>query len=94
MTRKAAAQQLGEVVKLHPHELNTLLSKVWIKCLKGCFSRFMVGFCDEGMNTLHLVGIASLISVWSHSLFRTNKLTANLNTAKVDRFLLKTTRFF
>jgi len=28
VTRKAAAQQLGEVVKLHPHELNTLLSKV------------------------------------------------------------------
>uniref|UniRef100_A0A3Q1I1G0 BTAF1 RNA polymerase II, B-TFIID transcription factor-associated n=1 Tax=Anabas testudineus TaxID=64144 RepID=A0A3Q1I1G0_ANATE len=28
VTRKAAAQQLGEVVKLHPHELNSLLSKV------------------------------------------------------------------
>uniref|UniRef100_A0A3Q2QZV1 BTAF1 RNA polymerase II, B-TFIID transcription factor-associated n=1 Tax=Fundulus heteroclitus TaxID=8078 RepID=A0A3Q2QZV1_FUNHE len=28
VTRKAAAQQLGEVVKLHPHELNTLLTKV------------------------------------------------------------------
>lgn len=28
MTRKAAAQQLGDVVKLHPHELNNLLSKV------------------------------------------------------------------
>uniref|UniRef100_A0A3P9N4Y9 B-TFIID TATA-box binding protein associated factor 1 n=1 Tax=Poecilia reticulata TaxID=8081 RepID=A0A3P9N4Y9_POERE len=28
VTRKAAAQQLGEVVKLHPHELNNLLSKV------------------------------------------------------------------
>ncbi|KAF4791370.1 TATA-binding protein-associated factor 172 isoform X1 [Turdus rufiventris] len=27
VTRKAAAQQLGEVVKLHPHELNNLLSK-------------------------------------------------------------------
>lgn len=30
VTRKAAAQQLGEVVKLHPHELNNLLSKVRI----------------------------------------------------------------
>uniref|UniRef100_A0A3B3CGD4 BTAF1 RNA polymerase II, B-TFIID transcription factor-associated n=1 Tax=Oryzias melastigma TaxID=30732 RepID=A0A3B3CGD4_ORYME len=28
VTRKAAAQQLGEVVKLHPHELNNLLAKV------------------------------------------------------------------
>ncbi|XP_061600766.1 TATA-binding protein-associated factor 172 isoform X3 [Cololabis saira] len=28
VTRKAAAQQLGEVVKLHPHELNNLLIKV------------------------------------------------------------------
>ncbi|XP_041645177.1 TATA-binding protein-associated factor 172 [Cheilinus undulatus] len=28
VTRKAAAQQLGEVVKLHPHELTNLLSKV------------------------------------------------------------------
>uniref|UniRef100_A0AAQ4NPQ0 B-TFIID TATA-box binding protein associated factor 1 n=1 Tax=Gasterosteus aculeatus aculeatus TaxID=481459 RepID=A0AAQ4NPQ0_GASAC len=28
VTRKAAAQQLGEVVKLHPHELNNLVSKV------------------------------------------------------------------
>uniref|UniRef100_A0A8C1T481 BTAF1 RNA polymerase II, B-TFIID transcription factor-associated n=1 Tax=Cyprinus carpio TaxID=7962 RepID=A0A8C1T481_CYPCA len=28
VTRKAAAQQLGDVVKLHPHELNNLLSKV------------------------------------------------------------------
>ncbi|CAJ0917238.1 unnamed protein product [Ranitomeya imitator] len=30
VTRKAAAQQLGEVVKLHPHELNNLLNKVLI----------------------------------------------------------------
>uniref|UniRef100_A0A8C7V465 BTAF1 RNA polymerase II, B-TFIID transcription factor-associated n=1 Tax=Oncorhynchus mykiss TaxID=8022 RepID=A0A8C7V465_ONCMY len=28
VTRKTAAQQLGDVVKLHPHELNNLLSKV------------------------------------------------------------------
>lgn len=28
VTRKAAAQQLGEVVRLHPHELHNLLSKV------------------------------------------------------------------
>ncbi|XP_069756550.1 TATA-binding protein-associated factor 172 isoform X2 [Narcine bancroftii] len=28
VTRKAAAQQLGEVVKLHPHELHNLLSRV------------------------------------------------------------------
>lgn len=28
ITRKAAAQQLGEVVKLHPHELSNLLTKV------------------------------------------------------------------
>uniref|UniRef100_A0A3B1JH18 B-TFIID TATA-box binding protein associated factor 1 n=1 Tax=Astyanax mexicanus TaxID=7994 RepID=A0A3B1JH18_ASTMX len=28
VTRKAAAQQLGDVVKLHPHELNNLLAKV------------------------------------------------------------------
>lgn len=27
-TRSAAAKQLGEVQKLHPHELNTLLSRV------------------------------------------------------------------
>lgn len=49
VTRKAAAQQLGEVVKLHPHELNNLLSKVSIffplyfsgenkTSLKGCSS--------------------------------------------------------
>ncbi|MBN3290028.1 BTAF1 factor, partial [Polypterus senegalus] len=30
VTRKAAAQQLGDVVKLHPHELNNLLAKVLI----------------------------------------------------------------
>ncbi|XP_029465800.1 TATA-binding protein-associated factor 172 [Rhinatrema bivittatum] len=30
VTRKAAAQQLGEVVKLHPHELNNMLTKVLI----------------------------------------------------------------
>ncbi|XP_066457101.1 TATA-binding protein-associated factor 172 isoform X2 [Eleutherodactylus coqui] len=30
VTRKAAAQQLGEVVKLHPHELGNLLNKVLI----------------------------------------------------------------
>ncbi|XP_053306351.1 TATA-binding protein-associated factor 172 isoform X2 [Spea bombifrons] len=30
VTRKAAAQQLGDVVKLHPHELNNLLSKVLV----------------------------------------------------------------
>ncbi|XP_071604735.1 TATA-binding protein-associated factor 172 isoform X2 [Heliangelus exortis] len=30
VTRKAAAQQLGEVVKLHPQELNNLLSKVLV----------------------------------------------------------------
>ncbi|XP_053244740.1 TATA-binding protein-associated factor 172 isoform X4 [Podarcis raffonei] len=30
VTRKAAAQQLGEVVKLHPHELHNLLAKVLI----------------------------------------------------------------
>lgn len=30
VTRKAAAQQLGEVVKLHPHELHSLLTKVLI----------------------------------------------------------------
>ena len=28
VTRKAAAQQLGEVQKLHPHELNNLLRRV------------------------------------------------------------------
>lgn len=28
MTRSAAAKQLGEVQKLHPHELNTLLTRV------------------------------------------------------------------
>ncbi|XP_076142111.1 TATA-binding protein-associated factor 172-like isoform X1 [Alosa pseudoharengus] len=28
VTRKAAAQQLGDVVRLHPHELNNLLAKV------------------------------------------------------------------
>ncbi|XP_066534947.1 TATA-binding protein-associated factor 172 isoform X2 [Hoplias malabaricus] len=30
VTRKAAAQQLGDVIKLHPHELNNLISKVLI----------------------------------------------------------------
>lgn len=29
LTRKAAAIQLGEVQKLHPHELHNLLSKVF-----------------------------------------------------------------
>ena len=28
VTRKAAAEQIGEVQKLHPHELNNLLRKV------------------------------------------------------------------
>ena len=28
ITRKAAAEQIGEVQKLHPHELNNLLRKV------------------------------------------------------------------
>lgn len=31
VTRKAAAQQLGDVVKLHPQELNNLLSKVSVQ---------------------------------------------------------------
>ncbi|KAL0616158.1 TATA-binding protein-associated factor 172 [Plecturocebus cupreus] len=36
VTRKAAAQQLGEVVKLHPHELNNLLSKTeFCSCCRG-----------------------------------------------------------
>lgn len=30
LTRKAAAIQLGEVQKLHPHELHNLLSKVFL----------------------------------------------------------------
>jgi len=30
VTRKAAAQQLGEVQKLHPHELNNLLRRVHV----------------------------------------------------------------
>ncbi|KAK3864165.1 hypothetical protein Pcinc_030121 [Petrolisthes cinctipes] len=30
VTRQAAAQQLGEVVRLHPHELTTLLSRVQV----------------------------------------------------------------
>jgi hypothetical protein len=37
VTRKTAAQQLGDVVKLHPHELNNLLSKVCLvlhECLQ------------------------------------------------------------
>ena len=28
VTRKAAAEQIGQVQKLHPHELNNLLRKV------------------------------------------------------------------
>ncbi len=28
LTRKAAAEQIGEVQKLHPHELHNLLKKV------------------------------------------------------------------
>lgn len=28
ITRSAAAKQLGEVQRLHPHELNTLLSRI------------------------------------------------------------------
>jgi len=42
VTRKAAAQQLGEVVKLHPHELNNLLSKVSIFFFELAFSTLMV----------------------------------------------------
>ena len=30
MIRKSAAEQLGQVQKLHPHELNNLLSKVHV----------------------------------------------------------------
>lgn len=30
VTRQAAAQQLGEVVRLHPHDLNYLLSRVHV----------------------------------------------------------------
>ena len=33
VTRKAAAQQLGEVQKLHPHELQNLLSRVGVLLL-------------------------------------------------------------
>jgi TATA-binding protein-associated factor len=33
-TRKAAAQQLGEVQRLHPHELPFILSRVH-KCLRS-----------------------------------------------------------
>lgn len=36
VTRKAAAQQLGEVVKLHPHELNNLLTKVCVVLFFFC----------------------------------------------------------
>lgn len=38
VTRKAAAQQLGDVVKLHPHELNNLLSKVSLLFLMSSHS--------------------------------------------------------
>ncbi len=31
LTRKAAAEQIGEVQRLHPHELHNLLKKVTIK---------------------------------------------------------------
>lgn len=31
--RRAAAQQLGEVQKLHPHELNNLLNRVNLKLI-------------------------------------------------------------
>lgn len=38
VTRKAAAQQLGEVQKLHPHELHNLLSRVRFEILDTNFS--------------------------------------------------------
>lgn len=39
LIRKSAAEQLGDVVRLHPHELNTLLVKVWtyLKHLFLCY---------------------------------------------------------
>ena len=37
VTRKAAAQQLGEVQRLHPHELNSLLRRVRFDILKVGF---------------------------------------------------------
>lgn len=45
VTRKAAAQQLGEVVKLHPHELNNLLSKVYQFYFS--FSKKSLSFINE-----------------------------------------------
>lgn len=50
VTRKAAAQQLGEVVKLHPHELDNLLTKVWISRSKRCFSCVEVWLSGEAVN--------------------------------------------
>ena len=43
VTRKAAAEQIGEVQKLHPHELNNLLRKV----------NSILGY-REGVNDLYL----------------------------------------
>ena len=44
VTRKAAAEQIGEVQKLHPHELHTLLRKV---CMLKILSLGRMGMWRE-----------------------------------------------
>lgn len=41
VTRKAAAQQLGEVQKLHPHELQNLLNRVGVFSFRFLFEMSM-----------------------------------------------------
>lgn len=47
VTRKAAAQQLGDVVKLHPHELNNLLSKVSVQTSRISDFYFLFNISDS-----------------------------------------------
>ncbi len=47
VTRKAAAQQLGDVVKLHPQELNNLLSKVSVQTSRISDFYFLFDISDS-----------------------------------------------
>ena len=51
VTRKAAAEQIGEVQKLHPHELQNLLKKVTTlnpKMVLFSFFLFALAACEYG----------------------------------------------
>lgn len=79
VTRQAAAQQLGEVVRLHPHELTTLLSRVQIfLSSKSWDVRIAAGLAVEA--------IVSNVPQWNPQPFPSDQ-GGSLNVKLGERFI-------